>query len=757
MPRREVPITPVELIPQPGTASGVGGLVEDTLLRFLQRVVNTAGETVSEVIEWGLEIWLEAIEEALIDVNRPLIQSMLNELPPGSPIAPFLRAMLGSESVAGVVSLGSLAGAAAGQTASSIFQVLLRPVQYEMDTGMRTARLDASAAITGVWREVLSRGNMQDQLSDLGWSTGNIGVWEEILKPLINEADILTLWLREEIGEGEARDRLIKRGYDSTKINHMLTVMRPLIGPDDLRSLMFRDIISPGAFADRLGHHGYTPQQVSELTELSWRLLAPGDIVERWRRGKIENGEAIRRFAAHGYTPDIVTEILEVGRPLSGLGELRELYWREDLSEGDFKDRVSQFGYDEEQVNEIEKLTHRIPGPGDLISMAVREAFRPAIVSEYKYLAEFPDEFAEWMEKQGFDKEWAEKWWIAHWRLPSLTMAYDMFHRRIITEEDMERLFAVSDIAPFWRPKLKEAAYRPLTRVDVRRMYGLGVLDESAVYNSYLDLGYSPDNAAYMTEFTIKYTTETERDATKTDILRAYSEGVISRGTAKTYLIELGYSETWAEYYLELEDLKKERGLLSVEISLLKSQYIEGIISRTDVYEALGKWNLPDAQIRTLLASWDLAKERMITIPSVGQLEAFLKQEIISEGQYRELMEKRHYPPETVSYFLQEIRVQIAELAIKEEERARKEEERVRLAEVKTTYEVERASFDVEIAELKTALAEFKVLLGIVVDLDLIDEIFRETDNIKLRIVELQEAKAKRKLELTETLRGMVV
>lgn len=753
--RPENPITPIPLEEQPVTRSGLGGLVETTLVRFLQRAVNTTGEAISEVIEFGLQIFLSALEEALIDVNRPMIERTIHNLPPGSPLIPYLRAMLTGESQAGAISLMGFASTMGTSAAGSLLTILLRPLGYELDSAMRTARLDASAAVAALWRESISPTEFTDQMSDMGWSAGNIDAWLTILKPLISEADILTLWLREEIGEIETREKLTKRGYDNTQINDMLTVMRPLTGPDDLRTLMLRDIISPGAFAQRLKEHGYTDSQVGELEDLAWRLLSPGDIVELCRRGEIENGEATRRLKEHGYEAGIVADILEVGRPLTGLGELRDLYWREELEETPFRERIAQFGYDNVQVDEIEKLTHRIPGPGDLISMAVREAFRPDIIADYEYLAEFPPEFAEWMEKQGFDREWAEKWWVAHWRLPSLTMAYDMFHRRIISPEDLDRLFAVSDIAPFWRPKLKEAAYRPLTRVDVRRMYALGVLEEPAIYNAYLDLGYSPENAQYMLEFTVKYTTETERDATKTDILRAYNEGILDPNEAKTYLMELGYSALWAGYYIEIEDLKRERGFLSTEVSLLKDQYIEGIIDRTAVFEALGQWNLLDRQIRILLQSWDITKARMITIPSVGQLEAFLKQDIIDDPVYQTLMEKRHYTPETVGHFLQEIRIQIAEAAIKEEERARKEQERVELAEVKTAYEVEKASLDVQIAELKTALAENKVLLGIIIDPDLYDQIFRQIDEIKLQVVRLQEEKARTKLALTETLRGM--
>ncbi|GAI43190.1 unnamed protein product, partial [marine sediment metagenome] len=61
--------------------------------------------------------------------------------------------------------------------------------------------------------------------------------------------------------------------------------------------------------------------------------------------------------------------------------------------------------------------------------MAVREAFHPELIAKYHYMDNFPPEFAEYMAKQGFSVEWAQRWWVAHWRLPSISAGFDMLHR----------------------------------------------------------------------------------------------------------------------------------------------------------------------------------------------------------------------------------------------------------------------------------------------------------------------------------------
>jgi hypothetical protein len=752
MPRE---LTPIDVDGQEPTKSGLGGLVENTLVRFAQRVINSAAHVLSEIIELGLEIFLEAIEEALIDINRPIIERLMGDLPEGSPLLPYFRAMLKPTHEAGAISLAGFGMSMGSTAAGNLLQVLLRPLGYELDGQMYTARLDPSAAFSAVWRGVLSTTEAEAQLKDLGWSDRNRAVWYNILRPLLNERDILALWVRGKISEATAREKLAEHGYDAEQANHMRLVIEPLLGADDVRSLYLRDIIGSGEFRTRLEQLGYNEGDVGALESLTWRILGGGDVTEAFKRGLLEEGKAREMLRANGYPDSLAPLIMEITRPLTALDDLVTLYLREFIGVGEFMDRVKQYGYTDKQLAEVMELTQRIPGPGDLISMAVREAFNPEFVSRYQYLSGFPKEFGEWMKKQGYSEDWAHKYWVAHWALPSISMAYTMFHRRIIDLGDLENLLTAADIAPFWRPKLIEAAYQPLTRVDVRRMYQLGVLGRKDVYDSYLDLGYSPENAEYMTQFTELYALGDDREGSKADILKAYRLGIIGGGTALGYLKDMGYTDEWATYYLLMEEIKYQDELLDDKLALLKPQYTEGIITRSDVFVALGEWDLPSTQIETYLAQWDVTKAGKIAVPSPGQLEEFYKRGIISVGSYRDQMEARHYEEGTITWFIRQIDQEIAEEALAEEERARTEQDRLATTEVKTAYEVRRADLDVQIAQLKVALAENTVLIGVITDYELMDELFRLNDEIKLAIKQLEEDKARAKLELTETLEGM--
>ncbi|GAH07018.1 unnamed protein product, partial [marine sediment metagenome] len=57
-----------------------------------------------------------------------------------------------------------------------------------------------------------------------------------------------------------------------------------------------------------------------------------------------------------------------------------------------------------------------------------------------------------------------------------------------------------------------------LTRVDIRRMYKIGVITRAEVYESYLQHGYTDENAKRMTEFTVQWAAPKEASITRSDM-----------------------------------------------------------------------------------------------------------------------------------------------------------------------------------------------------------------------------------------------
>ncbi|MBW2638419.1 MAG: hypothetical protein JRC86_13080, partial [Deltaproteobacteria bacterium] len=133
-------------------------------------------------------------------------------------------------------------------------------------------------------------------------------------------------------------------------------------------------------------------------------------------------------------------------------------------------------------------------------------------------------------------------------------MGYEMLHRGLISEKELDTLLKTADYPAFWRKRLMLLSYSPYTRVDVRRMYQMGILSKEQVFKAYKDIGYDDEHAENLTKFTVAGASTSERDLTKSEILKGYRYKLLDAAETKDALIKMGYDETEAEYYITLED-----------------------------------------------------------------------------------------------------------------------------------------------------------------------------------------------------------
>jgi hypothetical protein len=345
--------------------------------------------------------------------------------------------------------------------------------------------------------------------------------------------------------------------------------------------------------------------------------------------------------------PHIQTMRTKIGAELLDRRDLSAVRWRE--LPFDIDGTLAKYGYNEDARGVIAELDQLIPGPSDLVRMAVREAFDPGLAQSLGYVSPAPGDFDLWMARQGYSKEWSDRYWWAHWDLPSVTQGFEMFHRLRgeFTEDDLRQLLRVLDIPPLWHDRFIKIAYRPLTRVDVRRMYALEVLDESGVRDAYLDIGYSPENADRMTEFTKRFSAPDEdgelkemRDMAQTTIRQGYRRGVISREEAVDYLVLSGYQEDVAEFLLTIDDvalglrpdLDGDLDVRALSLGIIRSAYQEGLWDRGRASTELEAIGYLPASADLILSLEDLDREREITT-----LEVSIVRELYQRGAIEEV------------------------------------------------------------------------------------------------------------------------
>jgi len=348
-----------------------------------------------------------------------------------------------------------------------------------------------------------------------------------------------------------------------------------------------------------------------------------------------DNKEYIKERAAElGYDSSEFNILNDANRPILEVQFIKDLYLRDILDKWQTIDALKQIGYTEEQAEQIKELFFYIPSPPDQVRFAVREAFYPEYVTKYGLDNEYPQDFEDAVKKTGVSAEWARMYWRSHWELPSLQMGFEMLHRGVINGDTLDDLFKAADIMPYWREQLKAISYNPLTRVDVRRMHKIGVLDRDAVKTAYENVGYNDHNAELMTDFTILYNQESERDLTKADILNAYKRRLINKEETIEYLGAMGFDSSEVDILISRINYDLELSRKKIVQANLKKGYIRGLYSEVQVTERFGELDMSAGEARELIELWDTEKKDQSRSLTRGDLDKMLKAKVIDKKIY---------------------------------------------------------------------------------------------------------------------------
>ncbi len=367
--------------------------------------------------------------------------------------------------------------------------------------------------------------------------------------------------------------------------------------------------------------------------------------------------------------PILQEQARKVGARIPTYQMLRDGYLRGKLDEWVHDDWLGRSGFEQANIALQKALYEEIPGPTDLVRMGVREVFTPEIAERFGQFQDFPEMFGEWMARQGYTMEWARNYWGAHWDLPSSMQGFEMFHRDVISEGDLRLLLRALDVMPYWRDKLQQIAYNPLTRVDVRRMYSAGVIDEAKVERTYRDLGYTPENARLLRQWVVKEFPRKD-DAgnlkVREDIVsvtrQAYARRLISRDTTVDRLRDADYTAEEAELQVDVWDfdfyldpsLRSDVNPKQLGISVIERAYERRMVGFNAAVRELGElgYTPEDAKLRLQLVDLRL-EEHLADLEIEVALDEYYAG-LIGDAQLAARLKDLHIPEARVEYLVRE-------------------------------------------------------------------------------------------------------
>ncbi len=426
---------------------------------------------------------------------------------------------------------------------------------------------------------------------------------------------------------------------------------------DQITGLMRREKMDTGTASYKLRQLGWHEKDTETIKELSYlipnaMILMQGDLFNE------KSTEAIfKDLGKADIHPDYQQHYFDAVLTKPASIDLVSYHLRQENDLVNLDKDLQRIGIHPDYLAVYKTLAQRIPPVADIITMAVREAFNPAIASRFGQYEDFPKDFGRYAQQQGLSEDWAKRYWAAHWGLPSPQQGFEMLHRGVIDQRDLTLLMKAQDIMPFWRDKMVDIAYRPLTRVDVRRMYKEGILDEKGVFNAYLDAGYNEDNAANMTEFTIAYVLSQQSKFTTGDVVKAYAARMIPRSEARSLLTMLGVRRSDADYIIGTADYKREWALTNAKTSAIRNLYKRGEYRENQARSELLRLNLPSDQVDTLMEQWWYERKES-PAPTFTKAETFkfMKQGLLTPDRGRQELQTMGYDDEHIDIYMKGIK-----------------------------------------------------------------------------------------------------
>ena len=396
-----------------------------------------------------------------------------------------------------------------------------------------------------------------------------------------------------------------------------------------------------GDFAKRMNSI-YTPAVPDNSTAVRGMFIAP----EKY-------DDYIKMMKQNGLSDSDIDNYIISNYALQDMTTIQTMFWRKHITPEQTLEKIQEYGFTPQRAKETLNTWSVIPGISDILYMLAKEAFEPDQIRELGLNAEFPDEAVQYAESQGLSRDWLEKYWYAHWEIPPVQQGYEMLHRRVINEKQLDSLFRAQEIPPFWRDKLKAISYNPYTRVDIRRMYDEGVVDETEVYETYLDLGYDAEHAKKMTDWTIKYVEPNERDLTMSQVKKGYRDDLINRNDAEEYLSNIGYTKDSSSFILNYIDFEEAQAITDSIVKNAKKGFVSGKFSEEKTKELLNNGGLTFDKIAYLIELWTIELEASEKLLTKEDLFKALAADVVGQTEVEIYLKKLNYSDESIRILIE--------------------------------------------------------------------------------------------------------
>lgn len=470
--------------------------------------------TLESPTTYGDYYWGKALDKDLARSEKyeqtlsPMVQDIVENIPNIEELPPYISSFLHAISTPTEPDLDTIQFRFLANVASGLGQRILgheiKEYDYKVNSYLQNVMITPDVANVLMLRNRLPEDFWLSRIQKGGFSETEGNFAKEALKPWPTIPEIIT-WARYH-GDPDNPHTTARSHFDINDIDwplwDWLSIQK--LNTEQVYSLLRRGIWSSDKCGVEFARLGWQGDDRVAMYDLAFdvpnsMLLVQGDLVQGQDRERLINDISIG-----GIHPKYAETYLDAILTKPPTADLIAYELRRDPSLSNIGTELDRIGIHPNYHGLYKELAYQIPPVADIITMAVREAFTPEIAARFGQYQDLPPEFVTWAGKKGLSEEWATRYWAAHWSLPSPQQGFEMLHRGVIDRNDLSLLLRALDVMPYWRDKLMQISYNPLTRIDVRRMYNLKVLTRDEVTQAYREIGYNETNAERLTVFTVE-------------------------------------------------------------------------------------------------------------------------------------------------------------------------------------------------------------------------------------------------------------
>lgn len=599
----------------------------------------------------------KAFDETLEQVYAPLFAAIKDSIPAFAEIPAYLSQFISALAEPPHPGLGAFGAGLAVAQGKDLLDDSLAParaaIRRKINAGARETWLSASESNTLFQRAKIDKNLWKEVLDSEGYEDVLQGFVLQATQPYPSLNDLITYCRY--TGDPENVWSSLQKFYNVDPVDFPVWEWLALqkLSTDQVYSLYKRGFYEIGDADAELARIGWHSVDRPAVLELAYQLPNALLMIQGDLQQEVNDDDILLDVSKCDIHPDYAKKYLDAVLTKPASTDIIAYSLRQNPELEQLPAELRKIGIHPDYFDLYKTLAYPIPPVADLITMAVREAFSPEIAARFGQYEDFPQDFATFAKQKGLSEEWARRYWAAHWSLPSPQQGFEMLHRGIITQEELTVLLRALDVMPYWRDKLIKMAYRPINRIDVRRMYQLGILDRTAVTEAYKQLGYDEDNSKRMTEFVVQQVRLTLSGFNTTDVVNAYKNRYITSSQAMGLLQQIGIKSDEIDYVINTATYQRDWDFRSEQIKAIRNLYKKGQYSETDTRNKLSQINVPYEEIDAFIQQWETQK---ITEPdslwTSAQTLSFLKKGIITEARARQEFAALGYNNERIEVYI---------------------------------------------------------------------------------------------------------